>query len=91
MSVTITCDYYDLETYQMLFEALTEEDEEYTNNAEENINQLLFKRWQTIINSLPPNYYQHYGSQLTSKARNAWFKKYLVYPTKDLSQMPELL
>ena len=86
----ITDDYYDSATYNLLYTTLTTEDKEYIDTNEP-IHAFIFKRWRTIINSLPPNYYQQYSSQTTPLERNAWFKKYLDYPTKDISEMPEVL
>ena len=83
-------EYYDSETYNLLYATLTEEDKEYIDTHEP-INDFIFSRWRTIINSLPPNYTQQYSSQSTQRERNAWFKKYLDYPTNDISQMPEYL
>ena len=88
----ITPDYYDTITYTMLFETLTDDDREYIkNNTDETTETLMFRRWNTIINSLSHNYYNQYYSQTTSQDRNSWFKKYLDYPTKNISDMPELL
>ena len=88
----ITPDYYDTITYSMLLETLTDDDKEYmNNNIEQTIENYMFIRWNTIINSLPHNYYDHYYSQTTSQDRNAWFQKYLDYPTKNILDMPESL
>jgi hypothetical protein len=87
----ISDDYYDINTYQLLFDALTEDDHDYINNTKEDVNLLLFQRWRTIINSFPSNYYNQYHSKNTPQYRNDWFKKYLDYPSKDISNMPEVL
>ena len=88
----ITPDYYDNVTYTMLLETLTDEDREYMKiNIYETTETLMFNRWNTIINSLPNNYYNQYYSQTNQQDRNNWFKKYLEYPTKNISDMPELL
>jgi len=93
----ISDDYYDNETYNMLLQTLTVDDKEYIanykeNNEEvENIEKITFRRWKTIINSLPYNYYNQYYSQTTPETRNEWFKKYLDYPTKNILEMPEVL
>ena len=87
----ISDDYYDAETATLLFIRLTAEDKEYINNINENMNSILHKRWRTIINSFMPNYYNQYFSKKTSQERNTWFKKYLDYPTKDMTLMPEVL
>jgi hypothetical protein len=87
----ISDDYYDLETYNLLFDTLTEEDRECIENTKESKGIFLFKRWRMIVNSLPANYYNQYQSNRSQSDRNAWFKKYLDYPTKDISQMPEIL
>ena len=87
----ISDDYYDTDTYQLLLNTLNDDDSDYINNSKETITFLLFKRWRTIICSLSDNYYQQYNSKTTPQARNEWFKKYLDYPTKDISQMPEVL
>ena len=98
----ISDDYYDNETYTMLLNTLTDEDKEYIkqhiqenneeNNEEKvNIEKCMFIRWSTIINALPPNYYIQYYSQTTPETRNAWFQRYLDYPTKNMLDMPEML
>ena len=53
--------------------------------------EFLSKRWNMIINSLPDNYYNQYAALETQQERNDWFQRYLDYPTKDLSLMPEIL
>lgn len=92
---TITPDYYDSTTYIMLLETLTEDDKEYMNNTIDNTTEtsktLMFRRWSTIINSLPHHYYHYYSTRVTQQDRNAWFKKYLDYPTKNILDMPDLL
>ena len=83
--------YYDDITYNMLLKTLTDTEQKY---IEENIEQLetfLYKRWTTIINALPHNYYNQYYSQTNSKDRNDWFQRYLDYPTKNILDMPEVL
>ena len=88
----ITPEYYDTITYTMLLETLTDDDREYMkNNTNETTETLMFRRWNTIINALSVDYYNQYYSQTTSQDRNSWFKKYLDYPTKNISDMPELL
>lgn len=84
---TITDDYYDTDTYNLLYNNLNNDDREYIENNTE----LLFKQWRTIINGLPANYYEQYSSKTTQAERNKWFKSYIDYPTKDISQMPEIL
>jgi hypothetical protein len=76
-------EYYDIETYNLLYPTLTAEDKEYTNEN------LIFLRWRTIVNSFPAHYTQQYASKPSQLERNAWFKKYLDYPTKDITLMPE--
>jgi len=78
-------EYYDIETYNLLYPTLTAEDKEYT------IKNLIFSRWRTIVNSFPAHYTQQYASKPSQLERNAWFKKYLDYPTKDITLMPEVL
>ncbi len=83
--------YYDDITYNILLKTLTDNEQKY---IEENIEQLetfLYKRWTTIINALPHNYYNQYYSQTNSKDRNAWFQRYLDYPSKNILDMPEVL
>ena len=89
--MVISFEYYDEDTRNMLKERLTSEDEEYMKTIKDTIEQFLFKRWNTIVNGLPSNYYNQYKSLTTTEARNEWFKKYLDYPTKDITQMPEKL
>jgi len=89
--MVISFEYYDEDTRNMLKERLTSEDEEYMKTIKDTMEQFLFKRWNTIVNSLPSNYYNQYYSQTTPEARNEWFKKYLDYPTKDIMQMPNKL
>jgi hypothetical protein len=87
----ISDDYYDKETQDMLFIRLTDDDREFMKNEKEKVEHFLFNRWCIIINSLSANYYEQYSSQQTQVERNGWFKKYLEYPTKDMSLMPEFL
>jgi hypothetical protein len=101
--IFISDDYYDDITYTMLLNTLTDDDNDYINQHIENtgdtgntdntktLKSLLYKRWTGIINSLPHNYYNQYYLQATSEDRNAWFKKYLDYPTKNILEMPEVL
>ena len=89
--MVISFEYYDEDTRNMLKERLTSEDEEYMKTIKDTMEQFLFKRWNTIVNGLPENYYNQYYSQTTPEARNGWFKKYLDYPTKDIMQMPKTL
>lgn len=91
-SIYISDDYYDLHTHTLLFDRLTDEEKKYINqNTEENITTFLFKRWRMIIISFPNNYYSQYYSKKTPGDRNEWFKKYLDYPTKNISEMPDVL
>jgi hypothetical protein len=78
---TIPDEYYDYETYNLLYTRLTDNEKENldTNNP---INDFIFKRWRTILNSLPTNYYQQYCSKTSQQDRNEWFKKYLDYPPR---------
>ena len=93
--MSITDAYYDGETYNLLYKRLTEEDKEYVDkeyvDTNKPVNDFIFQRWKIIINSLPPNYYSQYYSNTTQMDRNNWFKTYLDYPTKDISQMPDVL
>ena len=91
MSAMFISNYYDDITYNMLVKTLTDNEQKY---IEENIEQLetfLYKRWTTIINALPHNYYNQYYSQTNSKDRNSWFQRYLDYPSKNILDMPEVL
>ena len=91
-NTTIPTEYYDNTTYNILVETITDDDKEYMkNNTSDTIEILIYKRWTTIINSLPSNHYNQYYSQTNQQDRNTWFKKYLDYPTKNISEMPELL
>jgi hypothetical protein len=83
--------YYDNTTYTMLLKTLTDDDKEYIKQHNEQLETLLYKRWSTIINALPHNYYNQYYSQTNSQDRNAWFQRYLDYPTKNILDMPEIL
>ena len=93
MSADIISDnYYDCETYNMLFETITDDDKEYmSKDIDIDIEKFIYKRWSMIVNSLPYNYYNQYYSQTTPEARNEWFKKYLDYPTKNILEMPDIL
>jgi hypothetical protein len=89
---TISSEYYDNTTYTMLLESITNDDKEYMkNNTYDTIEGFMNKRWTTIINALPSNYYNQYYSQTNQEDRNNWFKKYLNYPTKNISEMPDFL
>lgn len=97
-AIFISDDYYDDMTYNMLLKTLTDDDKEYINqHIQENtgntetLESFLYKRWSTIINALPHNYYTQYYSQTTSQDRNDWFQRYLDYPTKNILEMPEVL
>jgi hypothetical protein len=83
--------YFDFDTYDLIYLTLNSEDLEYIKNNNVNISIYIFKRWKSIVNSLSSNYYLQYYSKSTPIDRNNWFKKYLDYPTKDISQMPEVL
>jgi len=89
--MVISFEYYDENTRNMLKERLTSEDEEYIKTISDTIEQFLFKRWNTIVNGLPENYYNQYKELTTPEDRNEWFKKYLDYPTKDIMKMPKKL
>jgi hypothetical protein len=91
MTNIITSDYYDNRTYDMLFTQLKSEDIDYIHSINGTIKDFLPKRWRTIINSLPENYYMQYASQPTQQERNDWFQRYLDLPTKDISLNPEIL
>lgn len=91
MTIIIPEDYYDNRTYDMLLKHVTDEDKEYLQLFNQTIEDYLPKRWRTIINSLPPNYYKQYASQTTQQERNDWFQRYLDLPTKDMSLMPDIL
>jgi len=88
---TICEDYYDNNTQKMLLDLINDDDRTYIKTNNEDITTFLCKRWRTIVNSLPNNYYNQYKSKTTPQDRNDWFKKYLDYPTKDISKMPDLL
>jgi len=83
-------EYYDSDTYNLLYTTLTAEDKEYIDTNEP-IRNFIFSRWRTIVNSFPAHYTQQYASKPSQLERNAWFKKYLDYPTKDITLMPEVL
>ena len=87
----ITSEYYDNRTHDMLFKQLKPEDIDYIQSINGTIKDFLPKRWRTIINSLPENYYRQYASQTTQHERNDWFQRYLDLPTKDISLIPEIL
>jgi hypothetical protein len=74
---TMSDEYYDSETYELLFNKLTDDDKKYINTSKESIADFLFTRWRIIINSLSGNYYEQYLSQATMRERNDWFKKYV--------------
>jgi hypothetical protein len=93
--IFISDDYYDDITYMMLLKTLTDDDKEYikqhSDQTIETVKSILYKRWTAITNALPPNYYNQYYSQTTSQDRNAWFQRYLDYPTKNILEMPDIL
>lgn len=95
-STSITAEYYDNQTHEMLLKTLTNEqidsiEQQQQLNTNETLAQFLFNRWSTIVCGLSANYLVQYGSLATQEERNAWFQKYLDYPTKDMSEMPEYL
>lgn len=87
----ISDDFYDNKTYDMLLKTLTNEHKDYIQTIGGTTEDFLFKRWRTIINSLSSNYHEQYSSYQTQEERNDWFQRYLDYPTKDMSLMPEIL
>jgi hypothetical protein len=91
MTIIIPNDYYDNRTYDMLLKNLKNDEKDYIQTIGGTIEDFLIKRWRTIINSLTNNYYNQYASQPTQQERNDWFQRYLDYPTKDISLMPEIL
>jgi hypothetical protein len=91
MRIIISSDYYDNRTHDMLVKQLTNEENDYIQTNNTIIEDVLFKRWYMIINSLSDNYYNQYASQVTQQERNDWFQRYLDLPTKDISLMPEIL
>ena len=91
MRIIISSDYYDNRTHDMLIKQLTNEENDYIQLSNKNMEDVLFKRWFMIINSLTTDYYNQYASQPTQQARNDWFQRYLDLPTKDISLMPEIL
>ena len=91
MRIIISSDYYDNRTHDMLIKQLTNEENDYIQLSNKNMEDVLFKRWYMILNSLPTDYYNQYASQTTPQERNDWFQRYLDLPTKDISLMPEIL
>ena len=87
----ITNDFYDNRTYDMLYQRLTEHDMNFIKSSDDTIENMLFTRWRTIISSIMANYYSEYANQTTQQLRNDWFQKYLEYPTKDMTLMPDSL
>ena len=90
-NIIISGDYYDNRTHDMLVKQITNEENEYIQQINGTMEEFLSKRWNMIINSLPDNYYNQYAALETQQERNDWFQRYLDYPTKDLSLMPEIL
>jgi hypothetical protein len=91
MRIIISSDYYDNRTRDMLLKEITTEENNYIKSINETIEDFLYKRWNKIVHSLPNNYYNQYASQETPQERNNWFQRYLDYPTKDITLMPEIL
>ena len=91
MNKTLLAMYYDNETQIMLSKKLTIESQNYIKENNENLDEVLFNQWNTIVNSLPSHYYNQYLSKTSQEDRNNWFRRYLDYPTKDISLMPEWL
>jgi hypothetical protein len=91
MHLIISSDYYDNRTRDMLLKQITTEENNYIKSINETIEDFLYKRWNTIVHSLPNNYYKQYSLYETQEERNDWFQRYLDYPTKDISLMPEIL
>ena len=91
MHIIISSDYYDNRTRDMLLKQITNEENDYIQSIGETVEDFLHKRWNIIVNGLPANYYKQYASQETQQERNDWFQRYLDYPTKDISLMPEIL
>jgi len=92
----VTDEYYDNRTYDMLVNRMSNEEREHIQQPKYvdiygSIENFIFTRWSSIVNSLPPSLYNQYSSYDTSIERNDWFQRYLNYPTKDISEMPELL
>jgi len=91
MNKTLLAVYYNDNIRNMLNEKLTLEDKDYIKENNENLENILYTRWKTIVNSLPEHYYTQYLSPFTEEERNDWFQRYLDYPSKDISLMPEWL
>ena len=87
----IPYEYYDNQTRELLNNTLTDEDIKYIEITDETIEKILFRRWNTIINSLSSSHYDQYYSQMTPDDRNHWFQEYLNYPTKNILYMPKKL
>jgi len=87
----ITDEFYNNRTYDMLLKQITSEETDYIRMINDTVEHFLFQRWRMIVCSLPSNYYNQYARMTTSHDRNDWLQRYLDYPTKDITMMPEIL
>ena len=83
--------YYDTDTYRLLYCNLNTDDFEYIEMNHVYIAVCVFTRWRTIINCLPLNYLTEYRNQDTPEKRNKWFETYLQLESKDMNLMPTTL
>lgn len=79
--------FYDEDTFNMLHFRLNEKDKLFILSSDEDINNLIYRRWNTIISSLMGNYYNEYAS-MENTDRNKWFQKYLNLPSHNIMEMP---
>ena len=86
----ISSDFYDNDTYNILFNNMTDDDKCYIEENKLNIKDVLFTRWNTIILSFMGTYYNEYASMPT-ESRNIWFQKYIDLPSHYMDDMPESL
>ena len=72
----ITNDFYDDITRQILLVKLSEDDNVYIKEEQLDLDDMLFKQWNTIISSFTCDYYNEYAST-PENSRNTWFQKYI--------------
>ena len=87
----ISDSFYDKNTENILRNYLTEEDLLFVRENNIHLETHLFNHWNVTLLSLNAEYIAEYTSLKTQEERNSWFKKYIEYPTHEMSKMPTTL
>jgi hypothetical protein len=87
----IPTEYYDKETEQIIQNSLSELDYCYIRYNNLDVKDFSLRRWTIILQSLNADYLNEYYNLRYQSLRNLWFKKYIEYPTHNMSLMPPTL